>query len=57
MQEAGDVSALAHFPTAIPKDNELVRFHPSVFQGGTALQLRVRLLGSEVEAIRLEFID
>jgi hypothetical protein len=57
MQEAGDVSALAHFPTAIPKDNELVRFHPSVFQGGTALQLRLRLLGSEVEAIRLEFID
>jgi hypothetical protein len=59
MQEAGDVPALAHFPTAIPKDAELVRFHfhPSVFQGGTALQLRVRLPGSEVEAIRLEFID
>ncbi len=58
MQEAGDVPAVAHFPSVIPENAELVRFHfhPAVFQGGTALQLRVRLPGSEVEAVRSEYI-
>jgi hypothetical protein len=57
MEEAEDNSYLNHFPSDIPASAEYVRFHfhPSVFQGGTALQLRVRLPSDEVEEIRSSF--
>lgn len=59
MQEIGENPAVNHFPSKVPTDAQNVRFHfhPSVFQGGSVLQLKVELPTSIVEGIYSEYID
>jgi len=59
LSQAGSSPALAHFPSSIPANASLVRFHyhPKIFQGGTALQLRLRLPVAELEDASSRFAE